>query len=178
MATVIEIPALATERLLLRAFRASDWEAFAAMEARPEVRRFRGGNVLTPAEAWTSMETHLGQWALRGYGIFALEETASHRFVGFAGILHPADWPEPEIAYTLDPAFWGRGFATEAAWAARDWAFAQFGFERMASFIMPENTASVRVAEALGAVREGTIALRGFVAEWWAHRRPGTGVVV
>ena len=101
----------------------------------------------------------------------------SGRFVGFAGILHPADWPEPELAYTLDPAYWGRGYAIEAAARARDWAFEQFGFERLASFIMPENVRSVRVAEALGAVREGTVALRGHVAEWWVHHRPGRGAV-
>ena len=178
MTTTIEIPTLPTERLLLRAFRAADWDRFAMMESNPEVRRYRGANLLSREEAWSAMQLLLGQWALRGYGVFALAERNSNRFVGFAGVLHPPDWPEPELAYSLDQAFWGQGYAVEAAAAARDWAFANCGMERLASFILPDNARSVRVAQTLGAVREGTVALRGFVAEWWVHRRPGAGVLV
>ena len=122
MSTTFEIPTLRTERLTLRAFRAADLDALAAMQANPEVRRFLGGNLLSRAEAWALMERILGQWALRGYGMFAVE--AEGRCAGWAGVLHPLEWPEPELAYSLDQPFWGRGLATEAARAARDWAFA------------------------------------------------------
>lgn len=178
MTTRFEIPTLHTDRLILRAFRAADWDRFSMMECNPEVRRYRGNNLLSREEAWTSMQLFLGQWALRGYGVFALQEQSSHRFVGFAGVLHPADWPEPELAYSLDTSFWGQGFAVEAAAMARDWAFAHTDIERLGSFILPDNTRSLRVAQTLGSVREGTVALRGFVAEWWVHRRPGVGVLV
>lgn len=178
MTTTIEIPTLQTDRLVLRAFRAADWDRYAMMESNPEVRRYRGGNLLSREEAWTSMQLLLGQWALRGYGIFAVAERNSGRFIGFTGVLHHVDWPEPELAYSLDQAFWGQGYAVEAASAARDWAFAHHDMERLASFILPDNTGSIRVAQTLGAVREGTVALRGFVAEWWVHQRPGVGVVV
>lgn len=178
MTTTIEIPTLHTERLVLRAFRAGDWDRFAMMESNPEVRRYRGGNLLSREEAWTSMQLLLGQWALRGYGAFALTERSSNRFIGFAGVLHPVDWPEPELSYSLDRPYWGQGFAVEAAAAARDWAFSACGMERLASFILPDNMRSTRVAGTLGAVREGVVELRGFLAEWWVHPRPGTGVVV
>ena len=178
MTTRIEIPTLHTDRLVLRAFRAGDWDRFAMMESNPEVRRYRGANLLSREEAWDAMQRNLGQWALRGYGVFAVAERNSGRFVGFAGVLHPVDWPEPELAYSLDQAFWGQGYAVEAAAAARDWAFEQHGMERLASFILPDNSRSIRVAQTLGAVREGTVVLRGFVAEWWVHPRPGIGVVV
>ena len=169
--TVIAIPALETQRLRLRAFRAEDWHAFAAMEARPEMRRYRGGSPLTPELAWTSMQTILGQWALRGYGAFALETKAEGRFAGFAGILHPADWPEPELAYSIDTPLWGAGLAVEAATAARDWGFAAFGFERLVSYIMSDNLPSRRVAAKLGATQQGTQPLRGIMAERWVHVR-------
>ena len=55
--TTIEIPALRTSRLLLRAFHAGDLEAYAAMNADPEVRQFLGGRVLTQQETWAAMET-------------------------------------------------------------------------------------------------------------------------
>jgi RimJ/RimL family protein N-acetyltransferase len=178
MGAIFEIPTLRTERLALRAFRAGDIDAWSAMEADPEVRRYRGNNPRTREQAWAAMETSLGQWALRGYGLFALEDVVDGRFVGFAGMLHPLDWPEAELAYSLDRPHWGKGFAAEAASAARDWAFARHGFDRLASFILPENVRSIRVAEKLGAVREGMVELRGFQAEWWVHRSPGHGPIV
>ncbi|MGP0000749.1 MAG: GNAT family N-acetyltransferase [Acetobacteraceae bacterium] len=164
------MPTLRTERLTLRAFRSGDIDAVAAMHANPEVRRFLGnGTTLDRVQAWGLMERILGQWALRGYGMFAVEQNGS--FAGWAGVLHPLEWPEPELGYALDQPFWGRGIATEAACAARNWAFATLDFDRLASFIRPDNARSIRVAEKLGASREGMVDLRGSQAEWWVHRR-------
>ena len=130
------------------------------MQANPEVRRFlAAGNPLSRAETWALMERALGQWPLRGYGLFAIETDG--RCAGWAGVLYPLGWPEPELAYSLDQPFWGRGLATEAAGAARDWAFATHGFARLASFIRPGNARSIRVAQKLGAVREGMVELQG-----------------
>jgi len=177
MATLSEIPTLRTERLMLRAFRAGDLDGLAAMNADSGVRRFLyGGRQITREVCWAQITAALGEWALRGYGLFTIE--ADGRFAGRVGVLHPLECPEPELAYALDASFRGRGLAAEAVAAARDWAFEQFGFTRMASFIPPVNARSARVAERLGAVKEGTITLRGFVADWWGHRRPEAGVVV
>ncbi|MDR3529133.1 MAG: GNAT family N-acetyltransferase [Rhodopila sp.] len=170
------IPTLTTARVVLRSFRASDWDDYARMNADPRVRRWLGGDLLSREQAWTQMEAFLGQWALRGYGVFAVESEGL--FAGRIGILHPADWPEPELAWTLAASFWGRGLATEAAGQVLQWAFANFGWERLVSYIPPDNAKSRRVAEKLGAVREGQIALRGFVADVWAHPAPGHGVIV
>ncbi len=170
MSATFEIPSLRTDRLVLRAFRAADIDAWSAMEADPEVRRYRGNNPRTREQAWAAMETGLGQWALRGYGPFALELAKDGRFVGAAGVNYPAEWPEPEIAYSLAREFWGQGLAAEAARAVREWAFARHGFTRLASFILPGNARSIRVAEKLGAIREGMVELRGSQAEWWVHR--------
>jgi RimJ/RimL family protein N-acetyltransferase len=170
--TVIRIPELQTTRLVLRAFRACDLDAFAAMESDPEVRRYRGGNLRSTEESWGMMASGLGQWVLRGYGLFAVEEKKSGHFAGFAGIFHPFDWPEPEIGYSLARPFWGQGLAREAVTAARDWAFAALPSSALPSFIMPDNARSIRVAQALGAVREGNVTLRGVTADRWVHRRP------
>jgi RimJ/RimL family protein N-acetyltransferase len=175
--TASEIPSLRTERLVLRAFGAADWDEYAAMEARPDMRRYRGGALLNREQAWTSMQLMLGQWALRGYGVFAAQRADDGQLLGFSGVLHPADWPEPELAWSIDEPFWGQGFATEAATAARDWCFAQFPFPRLVSFIVPGNTRSRRVAAKLGAVRDETVMLRGFAVHRWVHPAPGTGVV-
>jgi RimJ/RimL family protein N-acetyltransferase len=167
-----EIPTVATDRLRLRGFQASDLDAYAMMRANPEVTRYLGtGRPSTPIEVWRMMATFLGQWALRGYGVWACEKIDGGAFIGSVGIFHPLDWPEPEIIYSLDRPYWGQGFATEAARAARDWLFEHFPLPRAASFIRPENRASKRVAQKLGAVREGTHERGGGAHEWWVHYR-------
>src|ERR1700744_1464892 len=117
----MDIPTLTTSRLVLRGSRAGDWDAYAAMNADPAVRQWLGGALLSREQAWAEMESILGQWALRGYGVFAVESAGC--FVGRVGTLHPAQWPEPELAWTLAAPFWGRGLATEAAATVRQWAF-------------------------------------------------------
>ncbi|MCW3477328.1 GNAT family N-acetyltransferase [Limobrevibacterium gyesilva] len=172
--TRIEIPTLRTTRLVLRALRADDLDGLAAMQADPEVMRYLGaGATRTRQETWDGIARMLGQWALRGFGMFAIEEAATGRFAGRAGVLYPLPWPEPELAYGLDRPFWGQGLVTEAGIAIRDWAFATLGLPKLASFILPDNAASAAVARKLGAVRTGTITLLGLEAERWEHRPDG-----
>ena len=97
--------------------------------------------------------------------------STSGRFAGWAGVLHPLEWPEPELAYSLDQPILGpwhrhRGGARRA----RLGLCAARLSTRLASFIRPDNARSMRVAEKLGAVREGMVELRGSQAEWWVHR--------
>jgi RimJ/RimL family protein N-acetyltransferase len=173
--TTFEIPTIATDRLRLRAFQASDLDAYAAMQANPEVMRLMVmGRTSTRVEVWRTMATSLGSWLLRGYGMWACEKIDGGAFVGSIGIFQPLDWPEPEIAYALDRPYWGQGFATEAVRTARDWLFEHFPLPRAASFIRPENHASKRVVEKLGAVCERTFELRGSTYEWWVHFRAGS----
>jgi RimJ/RimL family protein N-acetyltransferase len=172
--TIFEVPTVTTARVRLRAFRAGDLDAFAAMQANPEVmRHLVTGRTATRIEVWRTMAGFLGQWALRGYGMWACERLDDGAFVGSVGVFRPLDWPEPEIAYSLDLPFWGQGLATEAATAARAWLFNRLPLPRAASFIRPANQRSKRVAERLGAVCEQTFALRGSTFEYWVHHRTG-----
>ena len=164
---MIRIPVLHTPRLTLRAPGAEDWGAYTEMNADPAVRENLGGALLSREQCWTQIESFLGQWILRGYGIFAVEVNGA--FAGRVGLLHPADWPEPELCWTLASPFWGQGLATEAAATVRQWAFEQFGWDRLVSFIMPQNARSRRVAEKLGAGRHGQVALRGYMPDVWLH---------
>ena len=172
--TLIKIPTLRTPRLVLRAMCADDQAPFAAMNANPEVMRYLGsGKTRTEAETWDMMARMLGQWGLRGYGMFALEY--SGRFIGRSGILHALDWPEPELAYGVDQPYWGQGLATESAIAIRDWAFSNLDLPLLASFVRPDNAGSIGVLRKLGAVRTNTLTLLGGPAERWEHRPDGAG---
>jgi RimJ/RimL family protein N-acetyltransferase len=121
------------------------------MLADPEVMRYIGeGRALDRAETWRAMALSLGHWALRGFGLFAVEEKATGALVGRIGLLFPEVWPSIELAWTLARARWGEGFATEGAAAVRDYAFRTLGLPRLISLIAPENAASIRVAERIG----------------------------
>ena len=62
-----DIPTISTSRLRLRAFRADDLDAYAAMQANPDVMRFLvGGRTQTRVEVWRTMATYLGGWSLLG----------------------------------------------------------------------------------------------------------------
>jgi RimJ/RimL family protein N-acetyltransferase len=171
----VPIPTLLTPRLTLRALEAGDLDAFAAMHANPEVMRTLGTGVTrSRAETWDGMARMLGQWALRGYGMFAVVESSTGRFIGRAGILHPYEWEEPELAYGLDQPYWGRGYATEAAVILHRWAFLQKNLPSLVSYVVPGNERSVRVLEKLGATSVGMVTLFGTIAaERWQHRTPG-----
>jgi len=91
MAT-FEIPTIITDRLRLRAFQASDLDAYAAMQANPEVMRYLvTGRTSTRAEVWRTMATSLGAWALRGYGMWACEKIGDDVFIGSVGVFEPLD---------------------------------------------------------------------------------------
>ena len=145
----MEIPTLETERLVLRAFRESDTDAYAEMLADPEVMRFLG-NPMSRAEAWRIMAMVLGHWHLRGHGFWAVEEKSGGELVGRVGCWRPEGWPGLEVGWTLRRASWGRGYATEAARAAARYAFTALDQTRVLSLIAPDNVASIRVAERLG----------------------------
>ena len=103
--------------------------------------------------------------------MWVCEKIDGGAFIGAVGIFHALDWLEPEIIYSLDRPLWRRGFATEAARAARDWLFQHFPLARAASFIRPDNFASKGVASRLGAVCEGTSESGGSSYECWVHHR-------
>ena len=150
---------LETDRLCLRGFRSGDLEAMAGFFADPEATRFVGGTVSRP-RAHTILSAFAGHWVLFGLGQWAVEDRATGAFCGFVGHINPPDWPEPEIGWTIFPAHQGKGFATEAALAARAAIARLGGSRRLVSFVAPDNTPSRRVAEKLGAAVEREIVLR------------------
>ncbi|HEY5047350.1 MAG TPA: GNAT family N-acetyltransferase [Rhizomicrobium sp.] len=147
------IPRLETERLVLREWRAEDFEPYARFMADSDVTRYLTGEPMSRADAWRNMATFIGHWELRGYGMWAVERKADRAFVGRVGMHNPEGWPGPEVGWTLGKKYWGAGLATEAARAAMAYAFLTQNFDRVISVIQIDNAASQAVAQRLGETR-------------------------
>lgn len=146
------IPVLQTERLTLRAPVLDDFEPYAAVLMSERARHIGG-----PTDrhlAWLDFGSETAGWILRGYGAFAMERREDGRFLGLM-ILHWEDGdPERELGWVLTEEAEGHGYGFEAARAARDHAYGPLGWTTVVSYIEPENTRSIRLAERLGATRD------------------------
>ena len=153
----VDIPVGETPHLILREPRISDFEAAAAFAASDRAR-FVGGP-MGRGEAWRSFAAGAGHWALKGFGMWLVEERATCAVVGRIGLLYPEGWPEIELGWHVYDGFEGKGYAYEAAMAARNYAYDVMGLPPMISFIDPDNTRSRRLAERMGATveREGEV---------------------
>ena len=161
---------LETPRLVLRPHRREDFDAVARMSSEPETFRFSERGPMSRDEAWTRLLRNAGHWSLFGYGIFAIEEKGTGRFVGEAGFSHferglGSDFdPHPEGAWTIAEWAQGRGYATEAVEAALHWTVARLGAERTVCLIHSGNQASLRVAAKLGYSTFRQCVYRGYEA--------------
>ena len=142
-----------TERLRLRHFHIGDGAAMDRVFGDPEVLRYgRGPQTPEWVRNWLRgcLENYHQKW---GFGLWAVIERQTEQTIGYCGLSHFDDiagQPEIEIGYRLARESWGRGYATEAARAVRDYAFHTLNISRLISIIDPRNTASVKVAEKTG----------------------------
>ena len=166
---------LETERLLLRPLTLDDLDDMARFLSDPETMRFIGvGGTRTRAQAQATLEWMIETLEQQGFGHLAAERKDDGVLVGRSGlnVWNPTNWTitrldeaqgpvEIEIAYLFGRQHWGHGYATEAASAIRDWAFANLDLERLIALIYPENVRSIRVAEKLGMQPAGDADLAG-----------------
>lgn len=140
---------LSTARLLMRPPVESDFDGWAAFDADPVATRFFGGPKSRDV-AWDGLALAAGMWALKGCGLFSVFEVQTGRWVGRVGPWVPLDPNRAEIGWAILPTFWGRGYASEAAAAAVDWAFTHLSWDEARHRIDPGNTASIAVAGRIG----------------------------
>lgn len=149
-------PTLQTERLLLRPYARTDFEAYAAMWADPAVVRFIGGTPLSREQSWVRFLRKAGMWQLMGFGFLVLEDRATGALFGEAGFqdMHRALTPSLEgtleTGWALVRQAQGRGLAEEAARAVLDWGTQHLPGLRVTCMIDPDHHASLRVATKLG----------------------------
>jgi RimJ/RimL family protein N-acetyltransferase len=147
-----------TKRLKLRQWKESDFGDFARYYADEDNARYVGGQK-DPDQAWRHMALQIGHWQLRGFGCWAVNEKETEEFVGCVGLWQSPGWPELELGYWLVKEHQGKGYALEACQRCIDYAHEVLNASSLVSYIDPRNESSIRLAERLGAVNEGTIEL-------------------
>ena len=154
IALAFSIPTLTTERLTLRAPAEADFPAALAFNASP--RSVFVGGPAPRAQVWRGLLANIGHWALRGYGFYSVD-TRDGDFAGRVGVIYHDGWDAPELAWHLFDGFEGKGYAHEAAKAARADYHARISDRPLISYIEVTNTRSEALALRLGAVLETTL---------------------
>ena len=153
-------PRIETERLVLRGYERSDFEAFCATRAKPEVMRHISPDPMTRSQLWEKFLRNPAMWPLLGYGGWAIERREDGRLIGEVAFADFMRAPEvglpdlPEMGWIFDSDVHGKGFAGEALGAALCWGDAHIG-SAFCCIISPENAPSIRLAE-----RQGFLAQR------------------
>lgn len=144
-----------TARLRLEPWDDSHFERFAQFMCDPAVIRYIRPAPLDRERALEQHEHSLAEWAGHGFGKRAIIEAATDRWLGFVelSLVGPRKGSrddDVEIGYFVEPAHWGEGIATEAAFATRDDAFDRCGLDELIGRCRVENLASARVLAKVG----------------------------
>jgi ribosomal-protein-alanine N-acetyltransferase len=184
-----------TPRLILRQFTWDDLDAIASILADPVGIRFIGnGQPKTREEVsqWMSRWIEDGEygWSKQTlervpqlwraaerqahFSMWATLDKSTGQLIGRCGLLA---WNldgtlEVEVGYHMAQSHWGRGLATEAATAVRNYGMDRLGFDRLVSIIKPDNLASQRVAMKIGMRYEKDAMVRQWPAQIYSITRP------
>jgi ribosomal-protein-alanine N-acetyltransferase len=150
---------LRSDRLVLRRWRDSDGDPFAALNTHPEVVEHLPAP-LTRADSDAMidrMEAHFDEF---GFGLWALEIAGTGQFIGFTGLSTPRFaahfMPAVEIGWRLARWAWGQGYATEAARRALAYGFEDVGLPEIVSFTAVGNSRSRAVMARIGMTHDPT----------------------
>jgi len=150
------VPDLRTDRLILRPWRESDIQPWAAMNADPQVREYLG-DLLTPEQSAASVARFQAQLDEHGFGFWAVEVRGTGEFIGFTG-LDQVDEGMPftgvEIGWRLARSAWGHGYATEAALASLAFGFETLALPEILAVTTATNLRSQAVMRRIGMTRD------------------------
>ena len=176
---------IATERLVLRRFRAADAETLAAYRSDPDVARYQAWTAPFPLERARALvaEFEAADPERPGWFQWAIERTADRAHIGDLGVALHENKRQAEIGFTLAPAYQKRGYAAEAVRAMLDHLFRVRGLHKVSAEADARNIASARLLERVGFVREGLLRshtwikgewtddlIYGLLAEEWLNR--------
>lgn len=167
------VPHLQTARLMLREYRREDFDVFADHLTNPVSAAH-----FAPADrhmAWRIFCSQAGLWLIDGAGWWAVEERQTGQLVGNVGAFFREESTVMELGWNTYSAFWGKGFANEAAAAAMNYAFEIRREPKVRALIASTNESSLRVAQRLGLTYEEETEMHGKTIGNYTRKREGSG---
>jgi ribosomal-protein-alanine N-acetyltransferase len=168
-------PTLRTARLRLRPFTRTDSDALFALQSSADVLRYWDAPPWTEHARAERFIAACQQMANEGSGArLAIDRISDEAFIGWCSVTRWSPvYRSAALTYCFDDATWGNGYATEAAGALLRWAFDTLDLNRVQAETDTRNTASARVLEKLGFLREGTLredcVVNGEVSDSWVY---------
>ena len=143
---------LETERLFLRQFKADDAEFIFELLNDPSwIQNIGDRNIRTLDDACAYiLNSPAASYAKNGFGLWLVALKETNESIGMCGLIRRENLEDVDIGYALLPRFWGKGYAVEAARAAKDYAKDVVGLKRLVAIVDPTNQGSIRVLEKLG----------------------------
>jgi RimJ/RimL family protein N-acetyltransferase len=140
-----------TNRLLLRTFTELDANLIYELNLDPDVTRYTHDPVKDLAHASEILEkVIIPQYALYNHGRWAVHVKATLEFLGWCGLKYRAELNEIDLGYRLKKEGWGKGYATEAAYASIQYGFEKIGLQRIVGRAEIDNIGSWKVLEKCG----------------------------
>ncbi len=168
---------LETNRLIMRPFEETDAEGLFLLDSNPEVMKYVGGVVSTEiGHSRKMIEFIQKQYKENGVGRLAVIEKSSNLFIGWSGLKYLTSEINGmknvyELGYRFLPEYWGKGYATETAIAALNYAFDSIKTDIVYAMAVTENTGSNRVLRKLGFEELGTFLDNGDLCYWYKLER-------
>lgn len=167
-----------TERLLLRAFTLDDAPLIYNLNLDPEVTRYTLDPMVSIEQAKEVLEkTILPQYALYNHGRWAVHvkpgfDPIATGFIGWCGLKTRPEMNEIDLGYRFLKTAWGKGYATESAYASLKYAFGHLGHKRIVGRALPGNLGSIRVLEKCGMNYVGEEVIEGLLHKTYEAYNP------
>lgn len=162
-----------TERLLLRTFTELDATLIYELNNDPAVTRFTHDTVKDLAHAEEILGKNiLPQYALYNLGRWAVHLKPGLEFLGWCGLKYRAELNEVDLGYRFKKEFWGKGYATEGAYASIKYGFEKLNLNRITARAEIDNIGSWKVLEKCGMTYMGDQEIEGYLLKTYEIFNP------
>lgn len=162
-----------TERLLLRTFTTDDAQLIFDLNQDPDITKYTLDPVRNLGQANEILiKTILPQYALYNHGRWAVHTKPDLQFIGWCGLKARPERNEIDLGYRFLKSAWGKGYATESAFACLKYGFEKLQLPRIIGRAMPENIASLKVLEKCGMKYIGEDIVDGHPAKTYEALNP------
>src|SRR5690349_25043459 len=162
-----------TERLILRTFAMDDAHLIYELNLDPEVTRYTFDPMKDIEQAKTVLEkTILPQYTLYNHGRWAVHLKRNKEFIGWCGLKATPERNEIDLGYRFAKKFWGKGYATEAAFACLKYGFEKLNLQRIIGRAISGNKGSIKVLEKCDMVYLGEQMVDGYIHKTYEAVNP------